>query len=192
MAATTFIKNVHGVEDFCIPTPVDSASIDSLRARLSRQRETKRLDFRRRRVGEIPAVDSTVRKTRQWIGELMVELQWDDAQKTYHALRAVLHVLRDHLTLHQTADLSAQLPMLIRGMFFEGWQPERMPVKDCSLDTFLSRVQTAFPDGQGVDPQQLTRATLNVISRYVSSDQWADIQAVLPRSLRALITGDKV
>ncbi|EMI15770.1 hypothetical protein RMSM_07297 [Rhodopirellula maiorica SM1] len=56
---------------------------------------------------------STVQKTKQWIKELMRELQWEDPQKTYHGTCAMLHALRDRLTLHKTADLASQLPMLL-------------------------------------------------------------------------------
>jgi uncharacterized protein (DUF2267 family) len=49
--------------------------------------------------------------------------------QSYSALRAVLHALRDRLTVAETAHLSAQLPMLIRGIYFKGWDPTKVPVR---------------------------------------------------------------
>jgi uncharacterized protein (DUF2267 family) len=65
--------------------------------------------------------ETTVNKTNRWLNELMQIMGLKDRQKAYLALRAVLHALRDRLTLEQVAQLGAQLPMLIRGFYYEGW-----------------------------------------------------------------------
>lgn len=43
--------------------------------------------------------------------------------QAYSILRVVLPSRRDRLQVEEVAHLSAQLPMLVRGFFFEGWQP---------------------------------------------------------------------
>lgn len=82
-------------------------------------------------------------------------------------MRAVLHALRDRLTIHGTADFASQLPMLIRGMFYECWQPDQVPVKDRTKDAFLTRVARAFPGDPSVDPEILTREVLRVVAFHV-------------------------
>ncbi|QDT01957.1 hypothetical protein K227x_03270 [Rubripirellula lacrimiformis] len=105
---------------------------------------------------------------------------------TYHGMCAVLHALRDRLTIHETADFAAQLPMLIRGMFYEGWQPDQIPVKHRSKEAFLGHVCEAFPDDQSVDPEKLTRAVLKMVASHVGKREMDDIQAIIPKPLREL------
>ena len=63
--------------------------------------------------------DSTVQKTNTWLNDLMQVGGWVDRRTAFRALRATLHALRDRLIVDEVAQLSAQLPMLIRGLYFE-------------------------------------------------------------------------
>ena len=69
-------------------------------------------------------IAEAAQEARHWIGELMSELNCDE-RKAYVLLRAVLHGLRDRLSIDEVATLSAYLPTLIRGLFLEDWQPNR-------------------------------------------------------------------
>ncbi len=73
--------------------------------------------------------DKTIQTTNSWLNEIGEDLG-PDRQRCYNALRAVLFALRDRLTVEEAADLSAQLPMLIRGIFYEGYRPSIMPQRD--------------------------------------------------------------
>ena len=73
----------------------------------------------------IAPIERTVHATNNWLEELKEELRLQDRQQAYHLLRVVLHTLRDRLTVAEAVDLGAQLPMLIRGLYYEGWTPAR-------------------------------------------------------------------
>ena len=67
--------------------------------------------------------DTTVQETNTWLRGLMENLHLTDRQEAYHDLRVTLHALRDRLTVEEAAHLAAQLPMLIRGLYYEGGTP---------------------------------------------------------------------
>ena len=58
----------------------------------------------------VKAFDSTIQTTNRWLHELEQRLGWDDRQRAYQAMRAVLHALRDCLSVDQAAALGAQAP----------------------------------------------------------------------------------
>ena len=80
-------------------------------------------------------------KTHSWLKELLRILNWDDRHRAYLGLRATLHALRDRLTIDEVTQLSAQLPMLIRRFYFEGWDPSGKPLRERHKEQFLERIQ---------------------------------------------------
>ena len=75
----------------------------------------------------ISAFESTVHSTNVWLHDLMDLMGWQDKHRAYHALRVVLHALRDRLPVDQAAAFGAQLPMLVRGFFGRIWTSQSMP-----------------------------------------------------------------
>jgi uncharacterized protein (DUF2267 family) len=128
--------------------------------------------------------DTTLQKTNTWLKELMRLLDWDDKQKAYLALRATLHALRDRLTIEETAQLAAQLPMLVRGFYYEGWDPTGEPVKD--EEAFLDCIRDAFRDDYSVEPEPVARAVFALLASQISAGEIEDVQLILPAALRRL------
>ena len=96
----------------------------------------------------LSSIDSSVHLTNAWLKDIGVELgPIQDRGYAYQALRAVLHALRDQLPIGEVADLAAQLPLIIRGIYYEGWRPAATAVvKDHTKTQFLEHVGRAFPD----------------------------------------------
>jgi len=134
----------------------------------------------------ISAFDSTVHMTNQWLNEIMERMNWDDPHKAYHALRAVLHALRDRLPVNHAAALGAQLPMLVRGIYYEGWNPNRTPIKERKKADFVHHIQAAFRDAPPVDAEEVTRAVLRVIAGHVSNGEVESVKLTLPHEIREL------
>jgi uncharacterized protein (DUF2267 family) len=130
--------------------------------------------------------DATVQKTNRWLKELMQELGWEDRHRAYSALRAALHALRDRLTVEEVAELGAQLPMLVRGFYYEGWDPTGKPLRVRTREAFLARVAQEFRADERVDPEQVTRAVFTVLSNRISEGEIEDVKHVLPAEIRAL------
>lgn len=129
--------------------------------------------------------ESTIQTTNIWLNDILERLGWQDHQRAYHALRAVLHALRDRLTIDQAAALAAQMPMLIRGFYYEGWHPHGKPVRERHKEEFLAHIAAAFQELE-VDPENVTRAVLQVLSKHVSAGEIASVKQSLPTELRSL------
>jgi len=124
--------------------------------------------------------------THIWLRQLMAELCWEDQHKAYVALKATLHALRDRLTVAETAHLGAQLPMLIRGFYYEGWNPAGKPVKERHIEEFVAHVRDALRKDEAMPPEQIVRGVFRMLAKRVSEGEIEDIKQVLPPELRAL------
>jgi uncharacterized protein (DUF2267 family) len=134
----------------------------------------------------VTAFDSTIHATHVWLNDLIDQVGLEDKQRAYHALRTVLHTLRDRLPVEQAAALGAQLPMLIRGFYYEGWHPAGKPVKERKREQFLQHVAEAFQNDPGINPELVTRGVFAVIARHVTSGEIEHIKNALPADLRRL------
>lgn len=132
----------------------------------------------------LPVFDTTIQKTNLWLSELMEDLQWDNRQKAYQALRAVLHELRDHLPPAEAVHFSSQLPMLVRGIFFEGWRMSGKPSRDHSAESFLAAVADQFSRDPEVDAERIVRAVFSVIADHIPGGEIEKVIAVLPKPIR--------
>jgi uncharacterized protein (DUF2267 family) len=130
--------------------------------------------------------DTTLHKTHIWLNEITDELRWEDRGRGYKALRAGLHALRDRLTVEEAAHLGAQLPMLIRGLYYEGWTPAGKPHKTQSLDEFLAPIREQFRGDAEVDPERVARAVFKVLAKRVSEGEIEDVKGLLPKELAEL------
>jgi uncharacterized protein (DUF2267 family) len=134
----------------------------------------------------VTAFDSTIQTTNVWLLDILERLGWQNRHRAYHALRAVLHALRDRLPVDQAAALAAQLPMLIRGFYYEGWHPHGKPVKQRHKEDFLAHIAEAFRDDPDVDPEEVVQAVFGVLSKHVSSGEIEGVKRSLPTEIRSL------
>ena len=130
-------------------------------------------------------LDSTVYRTNAWLKELMQELNWSDRRKTYIAFRCILQALRDHLSIKDAVALGDELPMLIRGLYFEHWHPSEQPLLLRSRDEFISYLSAFLVrDGQsGTSAEMVTRALFRLMDRKATDGEIADLQLILPAAL---------
>jgi uncharacterized protein (DUF2267 family) len=120
-----------------------------------------------------------------WLKEIAQELSMD-RQGAYQVLRAVLHCLRDRLTINEAADLGDQLPMLIRGIYYEAWHPAGKPHKIRSRDEFLTGITTRIAMKQSIDAENAARAVFRTLDNRVSPGEIRDVIQVLPEEIRTL------
>ena len=130
--------------------------------------------------------DTAVQKADIWLKDIMAELNTDSRRKAYMALRAVLHGLRDRLTVDEAVDLGAQLPLLIRGVYYDEWDPSGTPVRDRHLSEFLARIRSNYRADGEVDMEKMVRSVLKVIRRKITEGEVRDVKGMLPEELKEL------
>jgi uncharacterized protein (DUF2267 family) len=133
----------------------------------------------------IKTFDKTLQSTNLWLKDVQDELRWKDRHRAYLALRAVLRTLRDCLHVEQAVDLGAQLPMLLRGMYYEGWLPAKVPLR-MELDEFLEHVRLHFKDEPRLDAQQLVQGVFRVMAHHVSRGGLRGVKHMLAGEIQAL------
>lgn len=102
--------------------------------------------------------------------------------QSYAALRTVLHLLRDRLPVQESVHFAAQLPMLVRGLYFDGWDPSLVPIK-LNREEFLYEVRTGFPFDVEGGPATVVNTVLNALRRHVTDGEWDDVKSSMPRDL---------
>lgn len=134
----------------------------------------------------LDAFDTTLQLTHVWLNEIGEDIG-PDTQRCYHALRAVLHVLRDRLSTDEAAHLAAELPMLIRGIYYEGYHPSGKPEAIDTDDQFLQRVAVGLEGMRPIDPENAARAVFKVLRKHVSEGEMNQLEGSLPKDLRRLL-----
>jgi len=133
----------------------------------------------------LKAFDTTIEKTNIWLKEIMEEMGTQDRHRAYLSLTAVLHALRDRLPVDEAVQLGAQFPMLIRGLYYDGWDPGCQPVKH-NRESFLQYIRDQFRTEPGMDAECTARSVFKVISGRVAEGEIKDVKNALPKDLREL------
>jgi uncharacterized protein (DUF2267 family) len=131
--------------------------------------------------------DAALQDAHVWVNEVAGELGLDDRRAALHALRAVLHALRNRLPVDVLANLSAQLPLLVRGLFFENWEPHAKPTHHHRLDDFAEALDQELRGfDEVVEVEDAVRAVFAVLGAHVSLGEWRKLGKVLPHELAML------
>jgi len=137
-------------------------------------------------MAQLAVIESTVQKTHEWLGDIKRRLGFDNDHAAFAALRAVLHAVRDHLPTDDAAHLGAELPMLLRGLYYEGWNPSFGPA-NTERHHCLDGIRHALRDHAELqNTEQVTRIVLGVLDLHVAPGERTKIANILPRELRSL------
>jgi uncharacterized protein (DUF2267 family) len=89
------------------------------------------------------------------------------------------------LTVDEAAQLGDQLPMLVRGIYYEAWQPESR--KRCDpREEFIAKVHAHLPKARPISPEDAVRAVFQVFEKHVTAGEIGDVLQALPQDIRAL------
>jgi uncharacterized protein (DUF2267 family) len=130
--------------------------------------------------------DTSIQRSNEWLNDLMAELGISNKRAAYQTLRAVLHTLRDRLTPEEVSDLASGMPMVLRGMFYEGWSPGRQSRPERSQEAFLEEVAARYGGRLQSTPKEMAEAVFVVLSERISAGEVRDVRRLLPSGVRDL------
>lgn len=125
--------------------------------------------------------------TIKWLALVKDRLAYEDPDDAFLALRSVLHALRDRLTVNEANDLAAQFPIIIKGVYFDGWRPADKPLNYKTIDEFMEQVESGLPDY--MDAAEVTRGVCEVLQHLVSDGEISDVKSSLPKDIQAFFEG---
>lgn len=127
----------------------------------------------------------TVQQTQEWLKELRDNADLADEAEALSVLRSVLHQLRDRLTPEEAIELGAQLPIIVRGVYYEGWRPARTPEKVRSKEKFLDEITIKLLPRR-VPPEIAVRDVFALIAHHCDPGEISDVIAQLPADIKDL------
>jgi len=134
---------------------------------------------------KVGVLDSTVQKTHEWLRDIKDGLGFDNDRAAYAALRATLHGLRDLLGTDQVAQFGAQLPMIVRGIYYEGWNPASTQGRQ--RHGFLEAIRHELREHLELhDAERVARIVFGVVTAHITPSEVEKIAHSLPREVRAL------
>ena len=129
-------------------------------------------------------MNHTTQMTDQWVHQIDELVSWEDSNRSFRLLRVTLQAIRDLLGVDEAAQLAAQLPLFIRGVYFEGWNPPAASVKQRDKPDFIARVRDAFPGRLLVDDEEAAGIIFSVLNTRISAGEINDIRGSLRKGLR--------
>ena len=135
---------------------------------------------------QLDVIDRTVAKTYEWLHQVAERDDLEDLNRAYHVLRAVLHALRDRVEPNVAAHVAAQLPLLVRGIFYEGWDPAKTPIR-MSLTEFLARVEKEAGLKGTSEAEEAARAVMTVCWAELGEGTMGHLISVLPSDFAVLM-----
>jgi uncharacterized protein (DUF2267 family) len=130
--------------------------------------------------------DTTLQETHHWLKIVMEELKTDDRHVAFAVLRAGLHALRDRIGPVNAVHLGAQLPMLLRGAYYEGWRPGAEPSRERHVEEFLKHVAANLPRNSQVGAEAVAQATFRALAECVDTGEVQKVINLLPREMGLL------
>ena len=136
----------------------------------------------------VTVLDHTIEETNVWLKRVQDELVLDNRQQADNALRAVLHTLRDRIPPEVAVKLGAQLPLLVRGIYYEGWHPATTPTSERHVEDFAEHVALQLPREFPIEAATAARGVFEVLWEKLDPDEFEKVMNHLPVSLRTMQT----
>jgi uncharacterized protein (DUF2267 family) len=133
-----------------------------------------------------PTISHAVQQMQEWLKELEATADLSSEKEALSVLRAVLHQLRDRLTVDESVQFAAQLPLIVRGIYYEGWQPRHVPNKEIgSREDFLDALTVRLLPHR-LPPEPITQSVFALLAHHLDPGEISDVIGQLPDDIKGL------
>lgn len=139
-------------------------------------------------IQNIKAIQSSLNLTQVWINDLMETYDYADENKAFVLLRATLKTLRDRITMEEAFHLASQLPAVVRGYYFEGWDPHKHPGHEKTPYDFLTSVRKNLGGHDDIDLEMAVPEALKIIFNHIDQGEAEDVLKNLPPDIHELFS----
>lgn len=136
----------------------------------------------------LEVIDHSVHLTHEWINELAGRLDWSSKRSALRLLRVTLHHIRDHMHVDELAQFSAQLPILIRGFFFEEWVPKTTPIKERHAADFVAYINGLMNECEEYRGREDIKCVFDLLNARISRGEMENVRSVMSEDIRSLWT----
>ena len=133
----------------------------------------------------LETIQTTVQKTHEWIARIAESMHMEK-RDAWKSLRSVLRTLRDRLPRDLGVHFGAQLPMLVRGLYYEAWEPSKVPIK-MSREEFLAAVQSRIIANRVIDPVETVQNVLAVVANHIGGGEMQGAIDAFPCHMQSLL-----
>lgn len=130
--------------------------------------------------------EKTTQKTAHWIEAVAHNMGSTDMERSYHVLRSVLHAVRDRLPPDEAVHLGAQMPMLVRGFYYEGWHPANKPEPYRHKNEFLDHIARDVPTLDPTQRERAASAVFTLLNEEISGGETEQVRHALPAEIREI------
>jgi len=116
----------------------------------------------------------------------------EDKARAGRVLRAVLHGLRNVIPFEESFQLLAQLPLVIKGVYVDGWSTKHLNTRVKHVEEFAEEVYreggsaapSDFPDLD--QTKQAIMAVFRVLRAHISPGEIEDIRSTMSKEMKTL------
>ncbi|MDQ4140100.1 MAG: DUF2267 domain-containing protein [Bacteroidota bacterium] len=125
-----------------------------------------------------------------WLKKVAERAGIPDRDRAGRIFRAVLHALRDRLPTDEAAHLGAQLPIIWKGVYFDGYKPHRVPERIRNEQEWLQFICSKDPIANSSDFPSLDDAKLafegvmQALRELISPGQYEQVEKALHKDIK--------
>jgi len=114
--------------------------------------------------------------------------------KAGRILRAVLHAMRNRISVDESFQVIAQLPMALKAVYVDQWDPWHSFRRIHQVEQFIDEVRrydkaTAAMDfGDDESAKLAIKAVFRTLNHYLSDGELRDIIAILPKDMKDFVS----
>lgn len=136
----------------------------------------------------IASLDRAIQNTVLWLNDIQTELKWDSPDNVYSATKAVLQTIRDRLPVEEVVHLTANLPLVMKGMLMDGYDLAEKPAGIWTQDLFFELVEEYYNPFKrnAIHPEDAVRAVIRVLNRRMGGGEMCKFAATMPLEIKEL------